>query len=150
MKHIIIIFISILFFSCSSKSKIDNQEKINNSYSFALQEQISISNKIKQSISKGDFSSFNTDVDSSTNRFQRVLSEVSALEIDQTQEEYKKSVISALNSFKAMAEAGRKFNRLSVNSTEQDYNNLITEFNLLVDEKIPADIAKVISSKETK
>lgn len=46
-----------------------------------------------------------------------------------------------------MAETGIKFTQLTVNSTEQEYNDLISEFNNLVSERIPSDIANVSAMK---
>ena len=149
MKNICFILLLILFASCSNKAERNITEEINSSYSNALQEQISLSNKIQQSISKGDFASFKADVDSCIVSVNNEISTIEKLNVQPSDENFRKATLEALTSFKKIAEVGQKFNQLNVNSTEEEYNTLISLFNELVNNEIPEKINVVSKSKES-
>lgn len=149
-KYYLLFTLLLLFYSCGNKTERNISEEINNSYANVLQEQINVSNKIQQSISRGDFASFKTDVDSLLAKADRERDCINSLPVPEDMTSYRNSVLDAISSFQAMGEIGAKFTQLNVNSSEQEYNDLITEFNDLVNEKIPSDIANVAALKEKK
>lgn len=150
MKNFYLLFTLLLLFSCGTKTEKETTEEVNNSYANVLQEQINVSNKIQQSIAKGDFASFKTDVDSLLAKAGREHNFINSLQVPEDMTGYKNSVLDAISSFQEMGEIGIKFTQLNVNSTEQEYNGLISEFNSLVNEKIPSNIENVTVSKEKK
>ncbi|WP_280648053.1 MULTISPECIES: hypothetical protein [unclassified Dysgonomonas] len=124
------------------------EESLTLAYSSALQEQVTLSNKIQQAIAKGDFASFKSDVDTASVRLDRELSKINDLSVPAELNNYKSSAQEAITAFKNMTEIGNQFTQLTVNSTEQEYNDLITSFNELTSSKIPEAIEKVNGQKE--
>lgn len=146
-KIVLVLFTVCLLASCGSNNEKNSKDVINIAYSDALQEQINLSNKIQQAIAKGDFASFKPDVDSCLVRLDRGADIVQNASIPTMEENLKKTVLDAFSVFKELAETGRRFNELTVNSTEQEYNDLITRFNELANEVIPAKIEEVSKLK---
>jgi hypothetical protein len=148
MKKIIVMFFAAcLLASCGSKNEKNGRDVIHIAYSDALQEQINLNNKIGQSIAKGDFASFRPDVDSCLAVLDRQAALIRDIDVQGEDQMLKQSVLATIGSFKELAETGRRFNELTVNSTEQEYNDLISRFNELATDEIPAKIEEVSKYK---
>jgi hypothetical protein len=146
----VIVFAAILtvaFSSCGNKSNKDPKEELIVSYSNALQEETDLSNKIRQAISKGDFAGFRSDVDSCLVRLDRETGIIRDIRVQASDENLKGAALNAIASFKELAEIGRLLNALTVNSTEQEYNDLISRFNNQVNEVVPARIEEVSKNR---
>lgn len=148
MKELLLISFILLFFSCSgTQSSKEDKESMNDLYTNALENQIKLSNQIQQSIDKGDFISFKDDVNNYLLIIDNTKASIEKISVSPNEDEYKKSIVSAISAFRSLGEVGKKFNELNINSSEQEYNDLISEFNSLKIQIIPKHLEHVRNNR---
>ncbi|WP_165025992.1 hypothetical protein [Dysgonomonas sp. ZJ279] len=118
------------FTSCSNgPSAIEFNDAIVNANAKIAQQQIEYDSKLTNAIESDSYSALKVENDSALARVDREIAIIKEMGTAKGGEAFKESALTTFDAVRKLIEVGGKFSTLTENSTEEDFNKLIEEYN---------------------